>query len=70
VVQLQRLSNGSRRVMSVSEVTGLEGDAYSLNELFAFQEQPALWGLGEFRTLSLRPHFLPRLRDYRSGRSC
>ena len=70
VVQLQRLSNGSRRVMSVSEVTGLEGDAYSLNELFAFQEQPALSGLGEFRTLSLRPHFLPRLRDYRSGRSC
>ena len=70
VVQLQRLSNGSRRVMSVSEVTGLEGDAYSLNELFAFQEQPAMSGLGEFRTLSLRPHFLPRLRDYRSGRSC
>ena len=70
VVQLQRLSNGSRRIMSVSEVTGLEGDAYSLNELFAFQEQPALSGLGEFRTLSLRPHFLPRLRDYRSGRSC
>jgi len=70
VVQLQRLSNGSRRVMSVSEVTGLEGDAYSLNELFAFQEQPALSGLGEFRTLSLQPHFLPRLRDYRNGRSC
>ena len=70
VVQLQRLSNGSRRVMSVSEATGLEGDAYSLNELFAFQEQPALSGLGEFRTLSLQPHFLPRLRDYRNGRSC
>ncbi|NML90861.1 CpaF family protein [Sphingobium sp. TB-6] len=70
VVQLQRLSNGSRRVMSVSEVTGLEGDAYSLNELFVFQEQPALSGLGEFRTLSLRPYFAERLRDYRSGRSC
>ncbi|AMK25171.1 CpaF family protein [Sphingobium sp. TKS] len=70
VVQLQRLSNGSRRVMSVSEVTGLEGDAYSLNELFVFQEQPALSGLGEFRTLSLRPYFTERLRDYRSGRSC
>lgn len=70
VVQLQRLANGSRRVMSVSEVTGLEGEAYSLNELFAFQEQPALSGLGEFRTLSLRPHFAARLRDYRSGRLC
>ncbi|WP_375196599.1 CpaF family protein [Sphingobium sp.] len=70
VVQLQRLANGSRRVMSVSEVTGLEGDAYSLNELFAFQEQPALSGLGAFRTLSLRPFFAARLRDYRGGRPC
>lgn len=70
VVQLQRLSNGSRRVMSVSEVTGLEGDAYSLNELFVFEEQPALSGLGEFRTLSLRPFFAGRLRDYRGGRPC
>ncbi|GFZ98707.1 MULTISPECIES: CpaF family protein [Sphingobium] len=70
VVQLQRLSNGSRRVMSVSEVTGLEGDAYSLNELFAFQEQPALSGTGEFRTLSLRPFFAGRLRDYRGARPC
>ncbi|BAI98396.1 type II/IV secretion system protein [Sphingobium sp. TA15] len=70
VVQLQRLSNGSRRVMSVSEVTGLEGEAYSLNELFAFQEQPALSGLGEFQTLSPRPFFAGRLRDYRGNRPC
>ncbi|WP_150291504.1 CpaF family protein [Sphingobium estronivorans] len=70
VVQLQRLANGSRRVMSVSEVTGLEGDAYSLNDLFAFQEQPALSGSGAFRTLSLRPFFAARLRDYRSGGPC
>lgn len=64
VVQLQRLGNGSRRVTSISEVTGMEGDAYSLNELFVFQEQPAMSGLGEFRTLSPRPHFADRLRDY------
>ena len=70
VVQLQRLANGSRRVMSVSEVTGLEGEAYSLNDLFAFQERPALSGLGEFRTLSPRPFFAGRLRDYRGGRPC
>ncbi|WP_022681861.1 CpaF family protein [Sphingobium bisphenolivorans] len=67
VVQLQRLSNGSRRVMSVSEVTGIEGEAYSLNELFAFREQPAMSGLGEFRTLSRCPHFAPKLRDYAPG---
>ena len=64
VVQVQRLANGSRRVMSVTEVTGLEGDAYSLNELFTFEEQPAMSGLGEFRTLSPRPFFGRRMRDF------
>lgn len=64
VVHVQRLANGSRRVMSVTEVTGLQGEAYSLNELFAFDEQPAMSGLGEFRTLSPRPFFERRLRDF------
>ena len=64
VVHIQRLANGSRRIVGVTEVTGLEGDAYSLNELFSFQEQPAMSGLGEFRTLSPRPYFADRLRDY------
>jgi pilus assembly protein CpaF len=64
VVHVQRLANGSRRIMSITEVTGLEGEAYSLNELFAFEERPAMSGLGEFRTLSPRPFFLRRLKDY------
>lgn len=64
VVQIQRLANGARRVVGVTEVTGLEGDAYSLNELFAFAEQPPLSGMGEFRTLSPRPWFAERLHDY------
>jgi pilus assembly protein CpaF len=64
IVHVQRLANGSRRVMAITEVTGLEGEAYSLNELFAFEERPAMSGLGEFRTLSPRPFFLRRLKDY------
>jgi pilus assembly protein CpaF len=64
VVHVQRLANGSRRIMSITEVTGLEGEAYSLNELFAFEERPAMSGLGEFRTISPRPFFLRRLKDY------
>jgi pilus assembly protein CpaF len=35
VVHVQRLANGSRRIMSITEVTGLEGEAYSLNELYS-----------------------------------
>ena len=64
IVHIQRLANGSRRITGITEVTGLEGDAYSLNELFRFQEQPAMSGLGEFRTLSSRPFFTDRLRGY------
>jgi pilus assembly protein CpaF len=65
LVHVQRLTNGSRRIMSVTEVTGIEGDAYSLNELYSFEEQPPMSGLGEFRTSSFRPHFADRLGAYR-----
>lgn len=61
VVQVNRLANGKRRVTSVSELTGLEGDSYSLNQLFAFDEQPPLSGQGEFKLLSARPYFGHRL---------
>jgi len=64
VVHIQRLVNGSRRIMSITEVTGLESEAYSLNEIFAFEEQPPMSGLGEFRTLTPRPHFAPRMQEY------
>ncbi|MDE8650501.1 CpaF family protein [Novosphingobium album (ex Liu et al. 2023)] len=64
IVNIQRLSNGSRRVVSVTEVTGVEGEAYTLNELFRFDEQPAMSGQGEFRTISPRPYHAARLRDY------
>ena len=67
LVHIQRLANGSRRIVSIAEVTGLEGDASSLNELFHFAEQPALSGLGEFRTLSPRPHFAARMQGYATG---
>jgi len=66
VVHIQRLVDGSRRIVSITEVAGLEGEAYSLNEVFAFEEQPPMSGLGEFRALSRRPHFAARMRDYGS----
>jgi len=67
IVQIQRLANGSRRIVSIVEVTGLQGEAYSLNELFCFDEQPPMSGKGEFRTLSPRPFFAHRLKDYVLG---
>ncbi len=67
VVHIQRLADGSRRIVSIAEVTGIEGDAYSLNEIFVFEEHPPMSGRGEFRTLTPHTHFAPKLRDYAPG---
>ena len=64
IVNIQRLASGARRITSVTEVTGVEGDAYSLNDLFRFEEMPPLSGEGTFRTLSPRPYHAARLRDF------
>lgn len=64
IVNIQRLSNGSRRITSVAEVTGIEGDTFSLNELFSFEESVPGSGEGTFKTLTPRPYYASRLRDY------
>lgn len=61
MVQVNRMANGKRRITSVSELTGLEGENYSLNQLFTFVEQPPQSGLGEFQVHSARPFFAHRL---------
>lgn len=62
IVFVQRMADGRRRVTSISELTGLEGEAYSLNQLYRFNEQPPLSGQGEFETMSARPFFAHRLK--------
>jgi pilus assembly protein CpaF len=61
LVQVQRMANGKRRVTGVSEVTGLQGDAYSLNDLHVFKEDPPLSGQGTYVMETIRPHFASRL---------
>jgi pilus assembly protein CpaF len=61
IVQVSRMANGKRRITAVAEVTGMEGSAYTLNELFVFRENPPLSGDGEFETLTRRPFFAARL---------
>ncbi|MCK6528277.1 CpaF family protein [Myxococcota bacterium] len=65
VIQLNRLSDGSRRVMQVAEVTGMEGDIVTLQDLFVFEQR----GVdddgrvrGKFRATRVRPTFDARLR--------
>ncbi|MGB7242590.1 MAG: CpaF family protein [Sulfitobacter sp.] len=58
VVQLNRLSDGSRRVMSISEITGMEGNTVTMQDIFVFRrtgisESGAI--LGKFIPTGIRP---------------
>ena len=61
VIQLQRLSDGKRRVTSVSEITGMEGDVIQLQEIFHFVREATLEDgtiQGHFKATGVRPKFL------------
>ncbi|MGH9467701.1 MAG: CpaF family protein [Terriglobales bacterium] len=59
VVQLARLADGSRKVISIAEITGVEGDVISMQELFHFERSGIAEDgsvQGRFRSSRLRPH--------------
>jgi pilus assembly protein CpaF len=65
VVQVSRLSDGSRKVMSISEITGMEESIISMQEIFAFKKKgigPDGKVVGTFEPTHIRPKFLERLR--------
>ena len=65
VVQQTRLSDGSRRVTSVSEITGMEGDVITMQEIFAFEKLGITQEgkvIGRFRATGVRPKCSERLR--------
>ncbi len=64
VIQAARLSDGTRKVVCVSEITGMEGETITLQDLFVFEKM----GLtangkvrGGFRTTGIRPKFAEQL---------
>jgi pilus assembly protein CpaF len=65
IVQVSRQADGSRRVMSVTEVTGMEGDTISAQEIFRFRRMglsPEGRVLGKFEASGVRPTFAEKLR--------
>ncbi|HJU91589.1 MAG TPA: CpaF family protein [Pyrinomonadaceae bacterium] len=65
VVQVARLSDGSRRITSISEITGMEGDTITMQEIFQYERtgvdsQGTV--LGRFRPTGIRPRFAERLK--------
>jgi len=65
VVQVARLSDGSRRVTSISEITGMEGETITMQEIFQYErtgvdQQGQV--IGRFRPTGIRPRFAERLK--------
>jgi pilus assembly protein CpaF len=67
VVQLQRLPDGKRRLTSVSEIDGMDGEAIRVQEIFRFVKErtDAAGNIhGSFQATGIRPNFLDQLRAY------
>jgi len=67
VIQVARLTDGTRRVTSISEITGMEGETTAMQELFCFERtgvDPAGKVIGRFRPTGIRPRFAERLKQY------
>ncbi|WP_110814211.1 CpaF family protein [Pseudoroseicyclus aestuarii] len=65
IVQVSRLQDGSRRMTSITEITGMEGDVISMQEVFRYQRDgltPDNKIIGHFTATGVRSHFSERFR--------
>jgi pilus assembly protein CpaF len=63
-VQAARMSDGTRRVINLTEVTGMEGDVITLQDIFVFERRgvsPEGKVLGRFAATGIRPKFYEKL---------
>ncbi|NHZ47174.1 CpaF family protein [Desulfovibrio sp. XJ01] len=64
IIQVSRLADGSRKMTSLSEITGMEGDAITMQDIFTFEQTGVDENgkvQGRFRSGGIRPRFAPRL---------
>jgi pilus assembly protein CpaF len=65
VVQATRMSDGTRKVTSIAEITGMEENVISMQEIFSFNKKgigPDGKVIGTFTPSRIRPRFLEKLR--------
>jgi len=64
IVQQSRMKDGTRKIIAITEVAGMEGDVIVLTDIFKF-DQTGIAGdgkiLGEIKATGIRPQFTPRL---------
>jgi len=70
IVQASRLTDGRRKIVSIQEITGMEGDVVNMQEIFTFQRSGVLGDgavRGYFRATGVYPKFAERLRVFGVG---
>jgi len=67
VIQAARLTDGTRRITSISEITGMEGETITMQEVFVYERKGIDKDghvIGRFRPTGVRPRFAERLKVY------
>ena len=67
IVQASRLQDGSRRMVSITEITGMEGDVISMQEVFRYERlgmQPDGKIIGRFNATGVRSHYADRFKQW------
>lgn len=63
IVHQERLRDGSRRIVNVTEVTGMEGEVITMTDIFVFEQMGIENGKvsGKLKPTGLRPHFMEKI---------
>jgi pilus assembly protein CpaF len=67
VIQVTRLGDGTRKILQISEIVGMEGDVITMQDIFVFERQGIGENekvLGQFKATGIRPKFADRLKAY------
>jgi pilus assembly protein CpaF len=67
IVQVSRLSDGTRKVMQISEIVGMEGDIITMQDIFQFEREGLDENekvLGRYKATGIRPRCAERLKAY------
>ena len=70
IIQVSRLADGTRKVVSIQEVTGMEGETLTMQEIFGFKQTGVDEGgkiKGHYYATGLVPHFNKRLKAFGVG---
>lgn len=65
LIQISRLSDGKRKITSIKEITGMESDIITMQDIFVYEQTGVAEDgtvLGHFRATGIRPRFVDRLR--------